>query len=302
MDVFFDRLDEATLDRVRAVGLPNQPHFGATTPLAKDLKVKKRTFYPDRVDVTLVWTEPISRNTPISHYLITVTGAVGNNQQPLGLYTPKASPAIMSVPVTPEISGLTFQIQTVLSNGWIQPLAVAPSTGLQIRPGSQNIPTSLKLGGTSITTAGTTIDSFTIPANTLVDNSVVEYNLFADFGLTASGAAQAVAVGLYSGASLLPFVSFEANGSAGNLSGRSKIQFTLYFNRSGSYYASSGTANSAPTMTAVIYCNAIAGSSVIDPSVTNTFDIKAIGHTPVAANTYITPYWRHLTYNLNARF
>ena len=174
MDVFFDRLDEATLDRVRAVGLPNQPHFGATTPLAKDLKVKKRTFYPDRVDVTLVWTEPISRNTPISHYLITVTGAVGNNQQPLGLYTPKASPAIMSVPVTPEISGLTFQIQTVLANGWIQPLAVAPSTGLQVRPGNQDTRTSIVYPGNTLpATLPYTVRDVVIPANSMIEGSII---------------------------------------------------------------------------------------------------------------------------------
>lgn len=177
-------LDEQILDRIRAVGLPNLVGPRTKVPLAKAFKVAQSTFYPDRVDVVLMWEEPTSIAQPIAGYLISVTGAVGDNQQPASPYSCDHSPAKISVPVTPGLTGVTFQLQTRLQNGFLSNIKISPTTGLQVVPGNQlnSTPSSVDTDVT-LFTAATTLATYSIPSNTFVQGSIYRFTCLGSYTL-----------------------------------------------------------------------------------------------------------------------
>jgi hypothetical protein len=189
------QLNDFLTERLHAIALPNLPSNLGTSPLIKDLKVKKRTFYPDRVEVVLTWTEPLTIANDIAHYTITVEGSLGDTTTPVGHYTCRNSPAKISVPITPGIQALVFRLQTVLANGFVSLPELACTTALQIRPGSQNLPTMKKFDGSSYIT-DTVFDTIKIPANTILPGTLIEYELFGEFSLESSANPKSVTLAL----------------------------------------------------------------------------------------------------------
>ena len=130
-------LDAQILDRIRAIGLPNLPSGTGVVPQATSFKVLQVTPRPASVEVVLTWIEPISIANPVDHYIISVTGAVGNNRQPAAPYVVSKSPAKLSINLTPGLTGLTFQIQTVLKNGFVSPIETALPPEPKSRPATK---------------------------------------------------------------------------------------------------------------------------------------------------------------------
>jgi hypothetical protein len=182
-------LDAQILDRIRAVGLPNLPGNVGTMPLATNFKVARRDLYPDRVEVVLVWNEPISIVNPIDHFRISVTGAVGNNQVPMNPSDVSRSPAKLSIPLTPGITGLTFKIQTALKNGYFSTIDNAPTCGLQVQPSNllNSTPSGVLLSTITLTGTGA-IDTYSIPANTAVQGSIYRFTMSGDYIMVAASA------------------------------------------------------------------------------------------------------------------
>lgn len=176
-------LDAQILDRIRAIGLPNLPSGTGVVPQATSFKVVQVTPRPASVEVVLTWIESISVANPVDHYIISVTGAVGNNRQPAAPYVVSKSPAKLSINLTPGLTGLTFQIQTVLKNGFVSPIETAPTCAAQVTPGNQEngVPSEVTDSTLIVTSAPTTLDTYVIPANIAKKGSIFRYTASGDY-------------------------------------------------------------------------------------------------------------------------
>jgi hypothetical protein len=298
------QLNDFLTERLHAIALPNLPSNLGTSPLIKDLKVKKRTFYPERVEVVLTWTEPLTIANDIAHYTITVEGSLGDTTTPVGHYTCRNSPAKISVPITPGIQALVFRLQTVLANGFVSLPELACTTALQIRPGSQNLPTMLVFG-TLVLKTDTTFDTITIPANTILPGTLIEYELFGDWVLEASSSARSVSVGLRNSDPLVCASVIETDGlvSGSSTSGSFLLKISLNFYDNTNYIIRPHiTLNYTRTTDPKVYAYSIDDINTYNASDTIYFDVFAKDQVPYNSLTYITPKVRNIRTFRNARF
>lgn len=219
-------LDAQILDRIRAIGLPNLPSGTGVVPQATSFKVLQVTPRPASVEVVLTWIEPISIANPVDHYIISVTGAVGNNRQPAAPYVVSKSPAKLSINLTPGLTGLTFQIQTVLKNGFVSDILTAPTTGAQVTPGNQEngVPSEVTGSTLTITSAPTTLDTYVIPANVAKQGSIFRYTASGDYFISTGVLNPAVTILTYINGSATTGASIGYNGTPAS-SARSPWRF-----------------------------------------------------------------------------
>jgi hypothetical protein len=116
--------------------LPKQ-HGEFRIPFVKNLRMGPVQSYYGGTQFTLLWDEP-DNTTNVSHYNVFVTGALANNQSPLGPFSAERSPQTCRI-VTSTAALLTFYVQTQLNNGNVSALGRSPScTGISVDPNPGN--------------------------------------------------------------------------------------------------------------------------------------------------------------------
>lgn len=113
--------------------VPGQQRGTTRIPVVTGLHLGPISTYLGGTQFVLLFNEP-PPSANISHYNVFVTGALGNNQSPLGPFASQASPCYLRITAS-SASLLTFTIQTVLGNGAVSALSDSPTcTGQSINP------------------------------------------------------------------------------------------------------------------------------------------------------------------------
>jgi hypothetical protein len=126
-------------------------------PFVSALQVTRTQYLLGQTIFTLAWKDPTEDATVrVDHYNIYYQYGLNDNAQPVGPYTSGGSPAVIMVPAT-GATGVTFYVQTVLTNGMTSPLLRCPTTA----------------GFTGAPEIDVTIPPGSITALELADNSII---------------------------------------------------------------------------------------------------------------------------------
>jgi hypothetical protein len=108
-------------------GVPPRQQGQSRVPYVDGVKVVQSVASLAGTQFTLSWNNVTSANISVDHYNIYYTLALTNSTQPVGPFIAMQSPAQITVPNTTS-TGVTFTVQTVLSNGMTSGLAESPTT------------------------------------------------------------------------------------------------------------------------------------------------------------------------------
>jgi hypothetical protein len=107
--------------------LPPRVIGGRRVPVVDSLRLLEKKRYFGGTEFSIAWQEPVDiQNDRISHFNVYIIGLLSKNQQPIGPYSTRRSPAILRVQ-TQEPTPIVFIVQTVLLSGMMSSLEDSPS-------------------------------------------------------------------------------------------------------------------------------------------------------------------------------